>query len=181
VCDDATPTAPRPYRQGCVAAPLEAANAEGEAPSAAAGKQTNIIKNPTPLGDGFRKFYGEATSSSSYGGYGGNENNFDKFKYFYDVPDGWQPDSVNKTEKSTNGRAVQSFPFQLNFSSFQWFQVVSGTKQAQVELKAFQSLRLQLNVIVSPLSDCRWSLGKGYHVIAVCRTPGESECGTTKA
>ena len=38
------------------------------------------IVNPEPLGDGFKRFYGEATSSSSYGGYGGNENNFDKFK-----------------------------------------------------------------------------------------------------
>ena len=49
------------------------------------------------------RFYGEATSSSSYGGYGGNENNFDKFKYYFDVPDNFERDTVNKVEKSTNG------------------------------------------------------------------------------
>lgn len=63
----------------------------------------DVFKNPDPLGDGYLRFYGEATTSSSYGGYGGNENNFDKFKYFYEIPVGWQPDTVNKTEKSTNG------------------------------------------------------------------------------
>merc|ERR1711990_362772 len=41
------------------------------------------FKNPSDLGDGYLRFYGEATTSSSYGGYGGNENNFDKFKYYY--------------------------------------------------------------------------------------------------
>ena len=44
------------------------------------------FKNPSDLGDGYLRFYGEATTSSSYGGYGGNENNFDKFKYYYDIP-----------------------------------------------------------------------------------------------
>ena len=38
-----------------------------------------------------------------YGGYGGNENNFEKFKYYYDLPNGWTADTINKTEKSTNG------------------------------------------------------------------------------
>jgi hypothetical protein len=61
------------------------------------------IVNPQPLEAGWMRFYGEATSSSSYGGYGGNENNFDKFKYYFDVPAGWEQDSVNKVEKSTNG------------------------------------------------------------------------------
>mmetsp|Transcript_38282 Transcript_38282/g.94970 ORF Transcript_38282/g.94970 Transcript_38282/m.94970 type:complete len:272 (-) Transcript_38282:131-946(-) len=73
---------------GCV--PLEA-------------RAENNFKNPIALGDGYQRFFGEATSSSTYGGYGGNENNFEKFKYFYDVPEGWQPESPNKTEKSTNG------------------------------------------------------------------------------
>ena len=61
------------------------------------------IVNPQPIDEGWLRFYGEATSSSSYGGYGGNENNFDKFKYYYDVPQGWEQDTVNKVEKSTNG------------------------------------------------------------------------------
>ena len=52
---------------------------------------------------GYLRLYGEATTSSSYGGYGGNENNFDKFKYYYDIPVGWTQDTVNKVEKSTNG------------------------------------------------------------------------------
>jgi len=55
------------------------------------------------FGTGYARFYGEATTSSSYGGYGGNENNFDKFKYFYEIPLGWTADTVNKTEKATNG------------------------------------------------------------------------------
>jgi len=66
-------------------------------------KTTTLIQNPQDLGDGFKRFYGEATSSSSYGGYGGSDNNFDKFKYFFDVPQTFEPDTVNKTEKSTNG------------------------------------------------------------------------------
>jgi len=61
------------------------------------------IVNPQPIDNGWMRFYGEATSSSSYGGYGGNENNFDKFKYFYEIPSGWEQDTVNKVEKSTNG------------------------------------------------------------------------------
>ena len=31
---------------------------------------------------------------------GGNENNFDKFKYFYDIPEGWTADTVNKVRVS---------------------------------------------------------------------------------
>jgi hypothetical protein len=34
------------------------------------------------------------------------------------------------------GRAFQSFHCQLNFSSFEWFQVISEGKTAQVELKS---------------------------------------------
>ena len=71
----------------------------GAAPRAKA----EAIVNPQPIDEGWLRFYGEATSSSSYGGYGGNENNFDKFKYYYDVPQGWEQDTVNKVEKSTNG------------------------------------------------------------------------------
>lgn len=32
------------------------------------------------------RYFGLATSSSSYGGYGGNENSEDRYKYYYDVP-----------------------------------------------------------------------------------------------
>ena len=71
----------------------------GAAPRAKA----EAIVNPQPIDEGWLRFYGEATSSSSYGGYGGNENNFDKFKYYYEIPEGWVPDTVNKVEKSTNG------------------------------------------------------------------------------
>lgn len=62
-----------------------------------------VIQNPQDLGDGFKRFYGEATSSSSYGGYGGSDNNFDKFKYYFEIPSSYEKDVVNKTEKSTNG------------------------------------------------------------------------------
>ena len=41
--------------------------------------EVETFKNPSDLGDGYLRFYGEATTSSSYGGYGSNENNFDKF------------------------------------------------------------------------------------------------------
>jgi hypothetical protein len=73
----------------------------GRAGAARAGGAT--IVNPKPIDAGWTRFYGEATSSSSYGGYGGNENNFDKFKYYYDVPEDYERDTVNKVEKSTNG------------------------------------------------------------------------------
>mgnify|MGYP001260999857 CR=1 FL=1 len=82
--------------------PLEARAIESPAALAAAAKGQNFT-NPSDLGDGYRRLYGEATSSSSYGGYGGNENNFEKFKYYYDLPNGWTADTINKTEKSTNG------------------------------------------------------------------------------
>ena len=82
--------------------PLEARAIESPAALAAAARGQNFT-NPSDLGDGYRRLYGEATSSSSYGGYGGNENNFEKFKYYYDLPNGWTADTINKTEKSTNG------------------------------------------------------------------------------
>ena len=72
------------------------------APTAPRASADTIV-NPQPLEAGWMRFYGEATSSSSYGGYGGNENNFDKFKYYFDVPDNFERDTVNKVEKSTNG------------------------------------------------------------------------------
>lgn len=68
-----------------------------------ASAAADAIVNPQPLEAGWMRFYGEATSSSSYGGYGGNENNFDKFKYYFDVPSNFERDTVNKVEKSTNG------------------------------------------------------------------------------
>ena len=52
-------------------------------PSEAKAEAT-VFKNPQELDDGYLRFFGEATTSSSYGGYGGNENNFDKYKYYYD-------------------------------------------------------------------------------------------------
>jgi hypothetical protein len=85
---------------GCI--PFEAKAVESPAALAAMAKGQNFT-NPSDLGDGYLRLYGEATTSSSYGGYGGNENNFDKFKYYYDIPVGWTQDTVNKVEKSTNG------------------------------------------------------------------------------
>ena len=49
------------------------------------------------------RYLGLATSSSSYGGYGGNENSEDRYKYYYDVPEEWDQAIVNKIEKATNG------------------------------------------------------------------------------
>ena len=38
------------------------------------------FSNPEDLGDGFQKVYGEATSASSYGGYGGNDTGTDRYE-----------------------------------------------------------------------------------------------------
>lgn len=91
----------QPSRRQIFGSGLAAAIAVG-LPSEAKAEAT-VFKNPQELDDGYLRFFGEATTSSSYGGYGGNENNFDKYKYYYDIPKGWTADTVNKTEKSTNG------------------------------------------------------------------------------
>lgn len=57
----------------------------------------------TPPPNGRVRYLGLATSSSSYGGYGGNENSEDRYKYYYDVPEEWDQAIVNKIEKATNG------------------------------------------------------------------------------
>ena len=43
---------------------------------------------------------GRATSSSSYGGYGGSDKNY---RYAFDYPEAWKPITVSKTMKATNG------------------------------------------------------------------------------
>jgi len=65
----------------------------------------HAFENPTVLGNGFVRFFGEATSASSYGGYGGNDQGTDiaSFKYWYDVPDSWKADIVTKQEKGYLG------------------------------------------------------------------------------
>ena len=47
----------------------------------AAGVFVGDADNPEDLGDGWFRFYGLATSSSSYGGYGGTENTSREEKY----------------------------------------------------------------------------------------------------
>eukprot|EP00957_Ditylum_brightwellii_P188457 14346807-Ditylum_brightwellii.AAC.1 len=47
----------------------------------AAGVFVGDADNPEDLGGGWLRFYGLATSSSSYGGYGGNENTSREDKY----------------------------------------------------------------------------------------------------
>jgi len=60
--------------------------------------------NPQDLGDGFQVFYGLASSASSYGGYGGNENTgFSQYRYFYQIPQGFQSTTVGKIDKATKG------------------------------------------------------------------------------
>jgi len=81
----------QPSRRQIFGSGLAAAIAVG-LPSEAKAEAT-VFKNPQELDDGYLRFFGEATTSSSYGGYGGNENNFDKYKYYYDIPNGWTADT----------------------------------------------------------------------------------------
>jgi hypothetical protein len=48
---------------------------------------------------------GQATSASSYGGYGGNEQDQDveSYKYWFDVPGDWKAEIVTKQEKGYQG------------------------------------------------------------------------------
>jgi len=62
--------------------------------------------------------------------YGGNENNFDKFKYFYEIPEGWQPDTVNKV------RAV-SLPLHVSFSLFK---IVPDAQDVELSLTPHATL-----------------------------------------
>eukprot|EP00963_Diacronema_lutheri_P000778 scaffold47_cov334-Pavlova_lutheri.AAC.8 len=65
--------------------------------------QRGAMAAPPPPAPGRVRYLGLATSSSSYGGYGGNENSEDRYKYYYDVPEDWDQATVNKIEKATNG------------------------------------------------------------------------------
>lgn len=63
-----------------------------------------LEKNPLPLDNGYMKFYGAATSASSYGGYGGTDSAFlSSFKYYYDIPQSWTTVKINKQDKGYNG------------------------------------------------------------------------------
>ncbi|KAK3239029.1 hypothetical protein CYMTET_51020 [Cymbomonas tetramitiformis] len=62
------------------------------------------LENPQQLGDGYQKFFGQATSASSYGGYGGSDvSELSSYKYYYEIPTTWTPASVNKQDKGYNG------------------------------------------------------------------------------
>eukprot|EP00240_Pyramimonas_obovata_P003684 CAMPEP_0118933784 /NCGR_PEP_ID=MMETSP1169-20130426/12480_1 /TAXON_ID=36882 /ORGANISM="Pyramimonas obovata, Strain CCMP722" /LENGTH=362 /DNA_ID=CAMNT_0006876593 /DNA_START=27 /DNA_END=1116 /DNA_ORIENTATION=+ len=61
------------------------------------------FENPANLGNGFQRYYGRATSASSYGGYGGTETEEDAFKYYFDVPSNWKSEIVTKQEKGYQG------------------------------------------------------------------------------
>lgn len=104
------------------------------------------IVNPQPLDGGWARFYGEATSSSSYGGYGGNENNFDKFKYYYDIPESFERDTVNKVEKSTNG------------TDNRWKSKKTGAKVYAVTLPGYGKLKTVREEIISDLALSDYNL-----------------------
>ena len=40
---------------------------------------------------------------NSYGGYGGSDKSDDRYKYTYEVPEGWKSDVINKIEKGVTG------------------------------------------------------------------------------
>jgi hypothetical protein len=64
--------------------------------------------------------------------------------------------------------------FQLTFSTYQWLQVVSRRKPAQVELKAIESFRFQ-RVTSAPFGECRLlpvAGGVGAHAAAERRRGG---------
>lgn len=63
------------------------------------------LDNPLNLENGYIRYFGQATSASSYGGYGGNEEATDlsQFKYWFDVPKNWKGDIVTKQEKGYLG------------------------------------------------------------------------------
>lgn len=61
--------------------------------------------NPVDRGNGYVRYFGEATSASSYGGYGGNQQDQDieNFKYWFDVPGTWKGEIVTKQQKGYQG------------------------------------------------------------------------------
>ena len=61
------------------------------------------FENPAQLPNGLQRYYGRATSASSYGGYGGTETEEDAFKYYFDVPSDWKSEIVTKQEKGYQG------------------------------------------------------------------------------
>lgn len=134
-----------PSRRELAIAVASALALSGATPSARAA--SDAIVNPQPLGGGWMRFYGEATSSSSYGGYGGNENNFDKFKYYYDVPDDYERDTVNKVEKSTNG------------TDNRWkSKSKAGAKVYAVTLPGYGKLKAERDAIISDLALSDYNL-----------------------
>jgi len=50
--------------------------------------------------EGYTRYFGRATSSSSYGGYGGTDENY---KYSFLYPSAWKAEIVSKTRKAVNG------------------------------------------------------------------------------
>lgn len=70
---------------------------EGEA-----GPAPTVPGLETPAG--YKRHFGRATSASSYGGYGGND---DFYKYTFIYPESYKPTTVSKTMKATNGTDVR--------------------------------------------------------------------------
>jgi len=68
-------------------------------------KKALALENPLVLGNGKMRVFGQATSASSYGGYGGNDQGTDveSFKYWFDVPTTWKSELVTKQEKGYQG------------------------------------------------------------------------------
>ena len=73
------------------------------APAAAAPAADARLAGLPPPDDvppGYVRYYGRATSVSSYAGYGGADDNF---RYSFYDPAGWKSGTVSKVMKSTNG------------------------------------------------------------------------------
>jgi len=66
-------------------------------------RAATAFANPADLGNGFQRYYGRATSASSYGGYGGTETEVDAFKYYFDIPSSWKNEIITKQEKGYQG------------------------------------------------------------------------------
>lgn len=107
-------------------------------------ENARALENPQQLGDGFQRFFGQATSASSYGGYGGSDvSELSSYKYYYDIPTAWTPASVNKQDKGYNG--VDS----------RWFdpEVKAKTKKAYlVTFAGYSKLKPNKEDIIEDLS-----------------------------
>jgi len=103
----------------CHASPRPVASSPDRRTVLLSGIASTILLQPwsPSLAVDFETFYGKATPPTSYGGYGGNAD--EEAKYKFDYPSNWVFQSVNKTQKGTQGiDARVSNPRNKNMSAF---------------------------------------------------------------